>query len=166
MSTTRRAAGAAVATLISAGAFSAVAADADLVVQRSLAGVELGMTRAQVEQVLGEPSDVERPSSEIFGRYTELRYGLTRVALFDGTDGRVFSVTTTSRRQRTAGGVGVGSTETVLRRKVKGVRCTTFSGRVRICTVGRQTPGQTVTDFRIGLKSRKVARIQLGTIID
>lgn len=166
MNPARRTVATTLATLTVVAVPVTAVAQADLVVQKSLAGVKLGMTRAQVEKVLGEPSAVSRPTNEIFGRYTELRYGLTRVSLFDGEDGTVFSVTTTSKKQRTSRGVGVGSTEKVLRQKVKGVRCETYAGRFRICTVGTASPGRTVTDFRIGLKSKKVARITLGTIID
>lgn len=163
---TRRLIATTLATVVAGGTLAASVADATIVVQKSIAGVKLGMTQAQVEAVLGEPSAVKRPKSDIFGVYTELRYGLTTVSLFDGKDGEVFSVSTTSRKQRTSGDVGVGTSEKVLRQKVKGVKCETYAKRFRICTVGRQTPGRTVTDFRIGLKSRTVARVELGLIID
>lgn len=161
----RRATAASVATTIAAGILTAGAADGALVVQQSLAGVKLGMTRAQVEAKLGEPSEVKRPTSEIFGRYTELRFGLTKVSIFDSAEGGVFAVTTTSKKQRTSRDVGVGTSEKVLRQRVKGVRCETFSG-FRTCSVGRFEPGRTVTTFRIGRTSKRVASIQLGRVID
>lgn len=166
MSSTRRTTATALAVLIAAGTLAPAVADAELVVQKSLAGITLDMNRAQVEAVLGEPSAVNRPTSDVMGTYTELRFGLTSVSLTPGADGTVFDVSTTSKKQRTARGVGVGSTEKVLRQKVKGVKCQTYLKRVRICTVGTQEAGETVTDFRIGLKSRKIARIELGRIID
>lgn len=141
-------------------------ADATIVVQKSIAGVRIGMTQAQVEAVLGEPSEVNRPTSEIFGTYTELRYGLTYVSLFAGSDGEVFSVTTTSKKQRTSKDVGVGTSEKVLRQRVKGVKCQTYSGSFRVCTVGRAEAGRIITDFRIGAKSHRVARVTLGRVID
>lgn len=140
-------------------------ADAALVVQKSIAGVELGMTREQVEAVLGEPSEVNRPTNEIFGGYTELRYGLTYVSLFADTGGEVFNLHTTSKRQRTSHDVGVGSSERTLRRHVKGVSCETAYGR-RTCIVGRLEPGRVVTTFRINRRTRRVSSVSIGRVID
>ncbi|MTD43120.1 hypothetical protein GKE82_02060 [Conexibacter sp. W3-3-2] len=166
MSTTRRTTVATLAALTAAGALAATPAGADLVVQQSLAGISPGMTRAQVEAVLGAPQRVTTRPDDIMGSYDELRYGLTTVSISGGEEGSVFSISTTSKKQRTSSGVGVGTTEKTLRRKVRGLRCSTYAGRFRICMVGRLTPGQTVTDFRIGKTSKKVVSIQLGLVID
>ena len=146
-------------------AMTPAVADAALVVQQSIAGVKLGMTRAQVEAVLGEPSEVNRPTNEIFGRYTELRYGLTSISLFAGTGGEVFNLHTTSKRQRTSHDVGVGSSERALRLHVKGVSCETAYGR-RTCIVGRLEPGRVVTTFRVNRRTRRVSSISIGRVID
>ena len=140
------------------------AASASVVPQRSIASIELSMTRAQVEKRLGTPERVRRPRSEIFGRYTELEYGLTFISIFDSAEGGVFSITTTSRRQRTSTGVGVGSTERAVRRGVRNVRCRTEYG-FRRCSVGTFAPGRVVTDFVISTRGR-VKRISLGRVID
>jgi len=141
-------------------------ADGTIVVQKSIAGITLGMTQDEVKAVLGEPDEVNRPSNEIFGSYTEFRYGLTYVSLFAGEDGEVFSVSTTSKKQRTSKDVGVGTSEKVLKQRVKGVKCQSYGTSFRICTVGRGNPGEVVTDFRIGRKSRRVARVSIGRVID
>lgn len=146
-------------------AVAAPAADAAIVVQRSIAGVRLDMTEAQVRERLGEPSATRTVQAEILGSYRELRYGLTRISVFDGEDRRVFAITTTSRRERTAAGIGVRSRERFVRRRVRGVRCATEFG-VRACTVGRLEPGRTVTTFRIDRSTGRVTRVSLGRVID
>lgn len=156
---------AALGATVVALAVAAPAADAALVVQRSIAGVRLDMTEAQVRARLGEPSATRTVPAEILGTYRELRYGLTRISVFDGEDRRVFSITTTSRRERTAAGIGVRSRERFVREKVRGVRCATEFG-VRACTVGRLEPGRTVTTFRIDRSTGRVTRVSLGRVID
>lgn len=153
------------AAVVAGGALSASVADATLVVQKSLAGVKLGMTRAQVEAKLGKPSAVLKPKSEILGDYFELRYGLTYVSVTPGDEGGVFDISTTSKKQRTADGVGVGTSEKVLKQRVKNVKCEV--GRdFRICSVGTFRPGRTVTTFRMNRQTKKVTVIQLGRVID
>lgn len=151
--------------VVAAAAVAAPAADAAIVVQRSIAGIRLDMTEAQVRARLGEPSATRTVPAEILGSFRELRYGLTRISVFDGEDRRVFSITTTSRRERTAAGIGVRSRERFVREKVRGVRCATEFG-VRACTVGRFEPGRTVTTFRIDRSTGRVTRVSIGRVID
>ncbi|WP_372790481.1 hypothetical protein [Paraconexibacter sp.] len=145
---------------------AAPAADASIVVQKSIAGVSIGMDRAQVQEVLGKPSAVRTETSEIFGKYTVLRYGLTEVSLFRGDQPTVFALTTRSKKQRTSNDVGVGSSEKVLRRRIKGLKCTTYAKTHRMCTRGGFKPGDRVTDFRISTKTRRVTRVSIGIVID
>lgn len=148
-----------------AGTVLAPAADASIVVQRSIAGVRLDMSEAQVRDRLGEPSETRTRKHEILGTYRDLRYGLTRISIFDGEDRRVFSITTTSRRERTAAGIGVRSRERFVREKVRGVRCATEFG-FRSCVVGVLEPGRTVTSFRINRSTGRVTSVTLGRVID
>jgi hypothetical protein len=137
-------------------------ASAEVVPQKSIMGIELQMTRAQVQAVAGTPDSSRRRSHEILGSYRELRYGKTTVGLGRGSG--VFFVSTTARRQRTAEGVGIGTRKRVLRKRLSGERCRNRFG-VHHCFFGRFRPGRTVTDFRLN-KRNKVSRIVLGTVID
>lgn len=139
---------------------ASAAAAAAIVPQRGIAGVSLGMSQARVRAVLGPPVRVVR-GSNVFGRYTEFRYRGLSVA-FQG-DTAATGIDTTRRRERTATGVGVGSTEAQVRRGVRGVRCRTELGR-RHCFVGRFLPGRRVTDFR--LRRGRVVSITVALVLD
>ena len=72
-------------------------------------------------------------------------------------------VFTTRPGERTARGVGVGSTEGEVRAKVAGVRCRTESG-FRHCFVGRFLPGRRITDFHI--RRGRVTSVEVGFVVD
>lgn len=152
------------AALVLAGAAVAPAAQARIVPQRGMMGVRLGMTAAQVRARLGAPDSVSYPSHPILRSFKLYRYGLTKIAIHRGRRGTVFSFFTTSRRERTAKGVGVGSREATVRRHVRGVRCRTEFG-LRHCWVGSFRPGRRVTDFAIS-RTGRVRAISLGFVID
>ncbi len=137
-------------------------ASAALVPQRSLAGIELGMTGKELRAAKGEPDDVRRFDHPIVGSATEWRYGLTRITVFKQSG--VVNITTTSKRE-TYRGTGVGSTERAMRRVVRGERCATEFGH-RTCHVGRLEPGRKVTTWYISRRTGKVRRISLGRVID
>jgi hypothetical protein len=137
-------------------------ASALIVPQRSIAGIELDMTRAEVRALKGEPRRIERGTNE-FGRYTIFRYGRLWVS-FQGNAGAT-AVFTRRPRQRTAEGIGVGSTEAELR-ETYNVRCRTELGTFRHCWTGRFRPGRRVTDYRIDLSSRLITGILIGYVID
>jgi hypothetical protein len=143
---------------------AAAPAGALIVVQRSIAGVKLGMTAKQVRGVLGKPDAVSYPKDPIQGTVKRYRYGLTEVFIARGNDGRVYAITTRSTRQRTSDGVGVGSSEAAVHAHVDGVHCE-GSGSTRICQVGKALPGHRVTTFFIS-KAGKVKRVSLGFVID
>jgi hypothetical protein len=139
---------------------AAAGASATIVPQRGIAGVRLEMTKAQVRATLGAPRSAVHGSNE-FGAFTIFRYRGLRVT-FQGNR-RVTDVFTTRTTEKTARGVGVGSTESQVRTKVAGVRCRTESG-FRHCFVGRFLPGRRVTDFRI--RSGRVSSVHVGFVID
>jgi hypothetical protein len=141
-------------------AFGAPAGQAKLVVQQSLAGVKLGMTATQVRGVLGDPRSVSYPSDQIQGSVKHMDYGLTDVWLNRGAEGTVYMVTTTSRKQRTDAGIGVGSTRAAVMKSVAHVKCNSQS-----CFVGPLNPGVKVTAFLLSAAG-KVRSITLGYVED
>jgi hypothetical protein len=138
----------------------AAAGGAAIVPQKGIAGVRIGMTQGKVRSVLGAPTSAKHGRND-FGRYTQFRYpGL--VVTFQGNSS-VTDVSTTRKSERTAAGVGVGSTEAQVKAKVNGVKCKTESG-FRHCYLGAFLPGHRVTDFSI--KNRRVTRVDVGRVID
>ena len=148
------------AAVVGATFAAAAPAQAVIVPQRSIAGVSIGATQAQVRAVLGTPLQVRRGRNE-FGPYVDLGYRRLRVT-FQGAR-RVTSVSTTRTAERTASGVGVGSTERVLLQRIRVVSCATNFG-FRRCTVGDELPGRKVTAFH--MKNGRVSRVTIGIVID
>jgi hypothetical protein len=140
-------------------------AEARIVPQKGIQGINLNMTRARVIQEKGQPDSEKIVPNEILGRQRVMRYGKTRVA-FSGVRNRsrVISIRTRDRRQRTRSGVGVGSTETAVENGVQGVRCRTEFGS-RHCFKGQFRPGRRVTDFSLSSAGR-VTRVTVAIVID
>jgi hypothetical protein len=139
---------------------AAAPADAKILVQRGIAGVELRMTKAQVRSNLGTPTRIRSGRNE-FGRYVEFVYPRVTVS-FQGAS-RATGLRTRSRLERTGRGIGVGSTEAEVKAKVAGVRCRTESG-FRHCFLGRFLPGHVVTDFHI--RGGRVSSVVVGFVLD
>jgi len=139
---------------------TAAAASAAIVPQRGIAGVRLALTRTQVRAALGAPAAAVHGRND-FGSFTVYRYRGLRVT-FQGNR-TVTAILTTRASERTAAGVGVGSTEGQVRAKVAAVRCRTESG-FRHCFVGRFLPGRRVTDFRI--RRGHVSSVTVAFVLD
>ena len=137
------------------------AAPALIQVDKGIAGARLDNTRAEVRAALGKPART-RSGTNDFGPWLRYEYRGGIHVLFQGRV-RVSAVTTTGRGDRTARGVGVGSTEAAVRRRVRGVRCETIVGS-RSCHTGRFTAGEIITDFL--LRDGKVWRVSVGRVID
>jgi hypothetical protein len=138
----------------------AAPAGAVIVVQSGIAGVELQMTKAQVRATLGRPQHVRTGTNE-FGTFRELVYRRVTVTFQSGP--KVTAVRTTSSRERTARGVGVGSTSAEVKARVHGVRCRNEAG-FKHCFVGKFLPGRVVTDFRF--HNGRVSSVSVGFVID
>ena len=138
---------------------------ATIVPQKSIRGIALGMTVSEVRAAAGAPSSFRTVRDEVLGRSRVWEYGLTTVR-FDSTarTAKVLGVETTSRSERTARGVGVGSTRAAVRGRVPGVRCLVEFDYDH-CFVGRWRAGQIVTDFAISSRGR-VSRVVVGRIVD
>ena len=140
-------------------------ASATIVPQRGMIGVEIGDSVAEVRKAAGAPDGIVFRDNEIIGRQRLYRYGKTWV-LFNGDDpdSTVSSLHTTSRRERMANGVGVGTPRREVARKVKRAKCVVEFGFDH-CYIGSFRPGTRVTDFRIGKRGR-VKSVTVGIVID
>lgn len=144
---------AAVSLLVAAGA------EATIIVQRGIAGVELHMTRVQVRSILGKPTRT-RTGRNLMGPFTQFVYPRVTVVFQRGP--RVTALTTSSPLERTQAGVGAGSTESELHRRVPHVACYSWKGR-RDCILGKYRPDRTVTVFTI--KRGRVSNVIVGVVL-
>jgi hypothetical protein len=110
--------------------------------------------------VLGKPTTVKRGSND-FGKYAIYNYAALQVTFQGNTT--VTAISTSRTSERTASGVGPGSTEAQLKAKLKGLTCKTESG-FRHCYLGKFLVGHRVTDFTI--VRGKVTRVNVGLVID
>lgn len=140
------------------GMFFCAAAPAGAMVQmdRGIAGARLGASRAAVKAALGKPSSTKSGSND-FGRYVQYRFAGGLTVTFQGRT-KVTAVQTTGLGDRTAQGVGVGSTQAEAD-ALPGVKCEDGS-----CHTGSFTPGKHITDFTI--TDGKVTRVTVGIVID
>ena len=150
-------------SLLLAVSFFVLASDAVAMIQidRGIAGARLGASRDDVRAALGKPTKAAGGTNE-FGRWVRYDFAGGLRVFFQGRT-HVTSVTTTGLGDRTAKGVGVGSTEADVTANVPKVKCETFES-IRTCHTSDLLPGKRVTDFLI--TNGKVARITVGIVID
>jgi hypothetical protein len=113
-----------------------------------------------VRAKLGAPARIRRGTND-FGPFVQLVYPRVTVTFQNGP--KATGVRTTSRLERTARGVGVGSTEAQVRARVAGIRCESV-GDFRHCFVGRFLAGRLVTDFQ--LRKGRVSVVVIGYVLD
>jgi hypothetical protein len=120
------------AALAAGSAGAATSRDAQLRPGVAIGPIRVGMTFAQVRRALGRPEAVLERRRIGFGtHYTEYAWGGSDwiVAVSGRADrARVVAVATGLRRERTRRGIGVGSTDTAVRRHL-GARCYGQIGR-------------------------------------
>ena len=119
------------------------------------------MSKAKVRSVLGKPTRSTTGKNE-FGPYT--RYVYPRVTVIFQGNAAVTSVETTSAKERTGSGIGVGSTVAQVKARVPGVKCD-LAGTIGDCHVGEFKPGKRVTDFIVN-RNHRVVRVVVGFVID
>jgi hypothetical protein len=139
----------------------APSAQALVQIDQGIAGARLGNTRVQVRAALGKPIKI-RSSKNDFGPFVEYRFaGGIRVTFQGKTN--VTAVETTGKGDRTTSDIGVGSGESEVAAKVKGVKCEGV-GSTRSCHTGSFVAGQKITDFRI--VNGTVDSVTVGIVID
>jgi hypothetical protein len=143
---------------------------AKIVPQKSIAGAKMEMTQKRVLSKLGEPDRTRIKNNPFSGSdYIELKYGRTWVSFSGVVDSsEVWGISTKDPDERTASGVGVGSTKAEVKAGVKGVNCAKEFG-INHCYVGEFRPFEVVTDFTLKKKKNKpwrVNRVGIGLVLD
>jgi hypothetical protein len=156
----------ALAAAVGAALVAVPTATAKIVVQKSIAGVALGVTENEVIARLGQPKKISvmsDPDNSARSART-LKYGDTEVwiAVEPEAPGVVSLITTRSKREKTANGVRVGISENALRKKVKGLHCSAYNSG-RQCLKGSGEPGTVFTAFLLERK-KKVTKILIGRL--
>jgi hypothetical protein len=116
---------------------AAQSASATIRPQYGMSRIVLGMTKTQVRARLGSP--VASGGARLY--YPRVWVGFRL--------GHAVEITTTRATEHTASGVGVGSTESAVRRSYPSVVCAPFGG-FRRCRLGSGKPGTRATDFMLG----------------
>jgi hypothetical protein len=133
--------------------FFAASADARFRINRSMEGVALGMSRAEVRELKGRPADRELGPDFVSWIYRRPRMEVTFKP-------RVITLSTTSRRIRGPGDIGIGTRARRLRRVIeRPVRCRPLD-QPTFCTVGSLDTGRRYTLFT--LSGRRVDSINIG----
>lgn len=132
-------------------AFPALAS-AKIVVNSSIAGIHLGEAKSAVHHALGTPTKV------VAGNPTDWVY-MGRTLLVGLRNGRVVEVFTENPAQKTAGGLGVGSSEAAVKARIKGVQCVhvnlpNVTGKECLPPVSRHGATEWTTDFHVNPKGR------------
>lgn len=145
------------------------AASAEIVPGKGMAGAKLGMSKDAVRAILGKPTE-SRSRTDDFGRHTRWYFKGPKIHVIfrEGPKPGMQATAFLTRRgfERTANGVGVGSSISTVRSRVAKVKCERFPGfSTRSCHVGEFLPGKTVTDFRVG-RSGRVGSVLIGYVID
>jgi hypothetical protein len=140
----------------------AAPAGAMIVPQDNIQGVKIGMTQQKVLDTLGDPAKTitrlgggggETPITT----YSYLKRGM-RVRFIPNqanTANVAFAVEVyADRGQRTAEGIGIGSTRRAVRTKIKGAWCRRYDPSYAFCLVGSGKAHRKSTTFLLNRKNR------------
>jgi hypothetical protein len=133
-------------------AVTGASAEAGFRINRSMEGVRIGMSQAEVRERLGSPARRERGPDFVNWRYRRPQMQVTFKP-------RVITLFTRSPFVRGRADIGVGTHERRLRRVVDGLRCQSAEGQ-RLCLVGGFDTGERSTVFV--LRDRQVRSITIS----
>jgi hypothetical protein len=133
------------------------AAGATIVIGKGIGGVFLGMSPAQVREVLGAPAGIVH-ARLYYAPQLEYLYPHYLV-IFEGQRA-VTSISTTSHGEKTATGVGIGSKRAAVKSRVPHIRCN--DGRSGSCYLGRFLTGNVVTQF--DFSNGRVSQVFIGLV--
>ncbi len=148
------------AVLIAMALTLPVSGSAMIVPQHSIAGVKLGSSERAIKAKLGPPLHVYKGTNP-FGPWRRFVYPQVTISFQNGD--RATMLLTKSSKERTASGVGLGSTLAQVRAGLHGEKCKAEFG-VFHCWTGRWEPGQVVTDFHF--KHSLVTQVGIGYVLD
>ena len=154
-------------------------ANAAIVLDKGMAGIELGMFDGQALDILGEPATSQTVRDRNGGLEIRRYFAVPKVkyvvTLPDPSDEDRSVTTLVTRRgaERTSDGIGVGTAERNLRAKIAGLTCRTsrFDGRrVRQCSTkgvpNEGVIGRDQTVFDVSRRTRLVTRVQISRFYD
>jgi hypothetical protein len=133
----------------------AAPAQAGFKVNRSMEGVRIGMSQATVKDRLGKPARKELGPDFVNWRYRE-------PAIEVAFKPKVITLFTRSPFVRGPSDIGVGTSETRLKRIVNGLDCTSAEGQ-RTCVVGSFDTGERSTVFVMRKRQVRSITISLST---
>jgi hypothetical protein len=129
------------AAVAAVGLLASATAQASIVVGKSIDGIKLGETEAQVTQALGVPAYKTPEGSETSWGYPKTLEG--RVGF---KSGHVVGMWTASKSQKTNKGIGPGSKVAAVKRAYPAAKCSAgpFGPQSLICTLKSKYHGRTV----------------------
>ncbi len=148
----------AVLGLLTSAAIMAIApiAEANIVIGRSIAGVRLGDSEAQVAALLGPPTSNEN-NSLFYPSSIGLRIGMNA--------GRVDDVLSFSKKQKTSKGITIGSSRARVKSAYPQAKCAEgpYGPKSLYCAVVVRLHGRkSFTSFLFGTATGGVEEIELG----
>ena len=117
---------------------------ANIVIGQSIAGLKLGASEAQIIKILGQPTLKQSPD---YQGNVEWNYAKPPLLGALGlTHGRLNGLWTSSKRQKTSKGIGVGSSVAQVRRAYPKAKCSTgpFGPNSLICVLKLTYEGRVV----------------------